>query len=138
MERDVDVFAVQHAARAFAERLGFPRREATEIAIVASELATNIIKYGVRGELTLEPLLDPLRGPGVRVTARDHGAPFVDFERASRDHSDERGPIEPAAFAGRRGIGSGLGAVRRLSHACGWAAEEHGKRVWAERWLRAA
>lgn len=135
LARDVDVFSAQHAARAFAEQLGFPRRDATEIAIVASELCTNALKYAGRGLLILEPLRDPKRGPGVRIVVRDQGPPFTDFERAAEDHSDQRGPLDPASFAGRRGIGSGLAAVRRLSHACGWSAEEHGKRVWAERWM---
>jgi hypothetical protein len=72
----------------------------------------------------------------VRVTAFDEGPPFHDFEQALRDGSSDSGPISAGSFAGRRGIGAGLGAVKRLSHACGWAPEATGKRVWAVRWLR--
>lgn len=136
VERDADVIAAQVDTRDVATSIGFPRREATEIAIVATELSTNAIKYGVRGLLVIEAIDDPSRGRGVRVTVFDEGPPFADFERATRDGSDERGPIDPATFSMRRGIGGGLGAVLRFSDACGWAPEARGKRVWAERWLR--
>jgi len=132
----VDVFSVQRATRALAVRAGFAHLAATEIAIVASELTTNVLKYGRRGRLVAEVLTDPDEGRGVRVIAYDEGPPFQDFEQALRDGSSENGPISAGSFAGRRGIGSGLGAVQRLSHACGWAPEANGKRVWAVRWLR--
>lgn len=137
IRHDVDSVSVQHAARAFAQRLGFPRREATEIAIVASELSTNAHKYARGGRFVVEEIEDPERGRGVRVTVFDEGPPFADFSLAARDNSDERGPIDPARLAGRRGIGSGLGAVHRFSDACGWDPVEGGtgKRVWAVRWL---
>lgn len=138
VERDIDVVSLQIEARALASRVGFSRRDATEIAIVASELGTNALKYAGSGLVVIEALDDPERGRGVRVTAFDRGPPFKDFERALRDGSDEHGPIDPATFARRRGIGGGLGAVRRFSDACGWLPEPVGKRVWAERFLRRA
>jgi anti-sigma regulatory factor (Ser/Thr protein kinase) len=137
VERDTDRYAVQYEARWLAERVGFPRRVAIEIAIVASELSTNILKYGVRGAVTLEAVDDPAHGRGMKVTAFDEGPPFHDFDRALSDRSDENGPISASRFATRRGIGSGLGAVQRLSDACGWApVAPRGKHVWAVRWLR--
>lgn len=138
VERDGDILFVQQAARELAEHVGFVRRAALEIAIAASELTSNVLKYGVRGDVVLEAVAEPSRGPGLRITAHDEGPPFVDFERASQDRSDEHGPIDPALFAGRRGIGSGLGAVRRFMDACGWAPSDgrSGKQVWAVRWLR--
>lgn len=136
MQHDVDTFSVQAMVRALAERGGFPRRDAVEIAIVATELTTNVLKYGTRGSVVVETIDDPKRGRGVRVTAFDQGPPFVDFERAFEDGSDDNGPISLSKFPGRHGIARGLGAVKRLSDACGWAPEPHGKRVWAERWLR--
>jgi anti-sigma regulatory factor (Ser/Thr protein kinase) len=130
---DEDPFPVQREARELAERAGFSRRAAVEIAIVASELASNILKYGVRGAVVIEAVDDPEHGPGVRVTAFDEGPPFTDFALAQHDGHDQQGALDPAAYAGRRGFGAGLGAVRRLSDACGWALEAHGKRVWAVR-----
>lgn len=136
VERDVDRFAVQHEVRWTAERLGFAHLVALELAIVASELASNILKYGKRGSIVIEAIEDPARGRGVRIIAFDEGEPFLDFERALCDGSDELGPIDPAKYAIRKGIGSGLGAVKRFSDACGWAPEPVGKQVWAVRWLR--
>lgn len=131
---DGDTFAVQQAALKLAAELGFARRCAVEIAIVASELTSNILKYGASGSVALDPVDDTRRGPGLRITARDQGPPFVDFERALRDGCDAAGRLEPSAFAGRRGIGSGLGAVRRFSDDLGWSPEPGGKRVWAVRY----
>lgn len=135
LEHDGDSFPVQHEARALAERVGFARRDATEIAIAASELASNVLKYGVRGSVVIEVIDHPARGPGVRVTAFDEGPLFSDFEGALRDGHDEHGPLDPGTLVGRRGFGVGLGAVLRFSDACGWAPEERGKRVWAVRFL---
>jgi len=134
VEREGDTFMVQSAARLFAARIGFPHLAATEIAIVASELTSNVLKYGVRGSLVLERIESP--APGVRVTAFDEGPPFANFEIALRDGSDDQGPLSPAAYGRRRGIGRGLGAVSRMSDACGWSPEPRGKRVWAVRYLQ--
>lgn len=135
VEYPTDAVTVQYEARAFAERAGFSRRIATEVAIVASELTSNVLKYGVRGSVALEQVEDPVRGRGVRVVAYDEGPPFSDFDRALSDHSDENGPISASRYAIRHGLGSGLGAVHRLSDACGWEPEGRGKNVWAVRWL---
>ncbi len=135
VEREGDEFAAQHAARDMAARVGFPRKAALEIAIAASELTSNVLKYGVRGALVVEAVDDPAHGPGVRLTATDEGPPFADFEGALRDGAADGGPIEPDAYAGRRGIGRGLGAVSRFSDACGWEPLPAGKRVWAVRWV---
>ena len=137
VESDADPFPVQHEARRLAERSGFSRRAAAEIAIVASELASNILKYGVRGVMVMEAIEDPDRGSGVRLSAYDEGLPFSDFEQALRDGCDERGSLDPAAYAGRRGFGTGLGTVRRFSDACGWKPEARGKQVWALRFRKA-
>jgi anti-sigma regulatory factor (Ser/Thr protein kinase) len=134
VEHDSDTYTVQSATKNFAMRVGFSRIAATELAIVASELTSNVLKYGVKGSLVLERVDDPARG--VRVTAFDEGPPFASFETALRDDSDDQGPLSPAAYGRRRGIGRGLGAVSRLSDACGWEPEARGKRVWAVRYLQ--
>jgi len=136
VSREGDTFTVQQAALKLAGELRFPRRDAVELAIVASELTSNILKYGVRGNVLLDPVDDARCGPGIRVTASDEGAPFEDFERAMHDGCDATGKLEPSDYAGRRGIGSGLGAVRRFSDDLGWTPQEGGKQVWAVRYRR--
>ena len=133
---DGDTFTVQQAALKLAAELGFARRDAVEIAIVASELTSNILKYGARGSVALGAVDDARHGPGLRITARDEGPPFEDFERAMSDGCDAAGRLDPSAFAGRRGIGSGLGAVRRFSDDLGWSPEPGGKQVWAARYRK--
>jgi len=136
IEQDLDVFAARRAARELASEVGFAVREGEEIAIVATELSTNILKYGVRGWLELAAVYDSLLGTGLKVIAHDQGPPFFDFATALFDGHDDKGPIDPAAMATRRGIGAGLGAVQRFCDAVTCAAEESGKAVTAIRYLR--
>lgn len=130
-----DVFAVQRATRDIAREVGFKQVAAEELTIVASELASNILKYGVRGRIRLESIADPILGIGMRVTAFDQGPPFRDFELALRDGFDDDGPLDPAKILHRGGIGAGLGAVKRFSDELGWGPIEGGKQIWAHRYL---
>lgn len=136
VEHHADVIAVQRAARDFARALGFSVRESIEISIVASELASNIVKYGVRGSVRLDAVNDSDNGVGVRLIAFDCGPAFHDFDMALRDGCDDKGPLDPAKLLGRGGIGAGLGAVARLSDEFGWELIPGGKRVWAIRYAK--
>jgi anti-sigma regulatory factor (Ser/Thr protein kinase) len=105
-----DVVVARRAAQRLALAVGLSTRRAGEIAIVVSELATNIVKYGVHGEIALA------WEPGTfLVAAKDVGPPIHDMEVAIADGCDDRGPIDPARMAGRGGLGNGLGAVVRLA-----------------------
>jgi len=136
VEHEADVIAVQRAARERACELGFKRIDSIEIAIVASELASNIVKYGVRGSLRIEPVDDLAKGLGIRLTAFDCGPPFHDFSLALKDGFNDKGPLDPASLIGRRGIGAGLGAVMRFSDEFGWEPTNSGKRVWVVRYMK--
>ena len=118
-------------ARRFATRAGMSSRRASELAIVVSELATNIVKHGVRGEITLT--FDPGVPPGgeILIAARDVGPPIHDLELAMTDGFDDRGPIDPALLLRRRGLGTGLGAIARLADRLEVQAEEGGKTITA-------
>lgn len=115
VSQEVDVYTARRVIREYAETLGFSRIRAGELSIVVSELASNIVKYGVRGEIRWDVIQDPEHGVGVRVVAVDEGPPIKDIALAMRDGFTDEGPIDPAAMLGRRGIGGGLGAVQRLS-----------------------
>ena len=136
IEDDLDVFAARRAVRELAAEVGFAMREGEEIAIVATELATNILKYGVRGWLELTHVYDARRGTGLKVIAHDQGPPFADFATALFDGYDDKGPIDPAAMATRKGIGAGLGAVKRFCDDVTCSSEQSGKAVTAIRYLR--
>src|ERR1700709_2014005 len=87
-DRTSAVGAASQAQR-FALRWGLPARRATELAIVVSELASNIVKHGVSGEIRRR--WDPGGPPPGAV------------------------PPEAALARARRGPGAGLGAVPRLA-----------------------
>jgi anti-sigma regulatory factor (Ser/Thr protein kinase) len=110
----LDVFVARWAVQRIASQIGFSRTAAHELAIVVSELCTNILKYGVRGEVAVRRLDDPAAGPGLEIVAEDEGPPLADFGMALRDGWGDRAPIDPAQLR-RGGIGAGLGAIQRLT-----------------------
>jgi anti-sigma regulatory factor (Ser/Thr protein kinase) len=133
-ERTSVVVAASQAQR-FALRCGLPARRSTELAIVVSELASNIVKHGVRGEIRLFWSPDtPPRGE-ITVEAHDVGPPIHDLEMAMTDGWDDRGPIDPAHTLRRGGLGTGLGAVARLADRLEHREEEGGGKVLTARFL---
>lgn len=137
VERPSDVILAQRGARASARELGFRPHEADELAIVASELATNILRYGIRGSIRFVRVNDPARGPGLEIVARDLGPPFRDFATALEDGNDDNGPIAFEARIGRVGSATGLGAVKRFSDLLEYVpATEAGKEIRAVRFVR--
>ena len=135
---DADVFGVRTAVRRISADLGFGRVAQAELVIVASELASNILKYGRRGEVAVRAFYDESGRAGIEIAARDRGPPIRDFVLAQRDGFTDEGPIDPALLLRRRGIGAGLGAVARLSDRVHYRAEDDGKTIIAQRYLRRA
>jgi anti-sigma regulatory factor (Ser/Thr protein kinase) len=133
----MDAHGARRAVRLHAAVLGFGRVPCEELTIVASELCTNIAKYGVRGVLVVQQLLHPVHGPALVLDARDQGPVFQNFALAVRDRSDDRGTIPPERLHGRAGIGAGLGAVQRLTHLLWTEPSAEGKSVVALRYLTA-
>jgi len=132
----LDAFTVRNAVRQTASSLGFDRTAVSELAIAASELTTNIVKYGVEGTLSIATLRSVALGPGLVLIASDRGPPFHDFETALRDHHDDRGPLDVDARRAHRGLASGLGAVVRFTHAIEHLPSSVGKSIRAIRFLR--
>lgn len=132
----IDILHVQRSIARFAIDAGFTRRESQELAIVASELASNILKYGGgRGELSAEPHRDAAR-TGVELIATDSGPPFRNLESAMKDGWDDDGPIDPMHYLKRKGIGGGLGAIVRLTDSFDVREIQGGKQIVARRYLR--
>lgn len=131
----IDVFEVRRRARALSGDLGFTRQACLELELVVSELATNILKYGVRGSIVLRPIHDPARGGGFEIVARDEGPPFRDVSCALRDGHDDSGPISVTDLVRRGGLGTGLGAVLRMTDHLHVEPDPPGKRVVVRRYL---
>jgi anti-sigma regulatory factor (Ser/Thr protein kinase) len=92
-------------AEALAGRLGFGDDDRSRAAIVASELATNVVKYGGGGEVLLAAYEDDT-GAGLEILALDRGPGMADPGACLDDGYSTGGSA-----------GTGLGAVRRLSQA---------------------
>jgi anti-sigma regulatory factor (Ser/Thr protein kinase) len=138
-DRTSVVVAASQAQR-FALRCGMPARRATELAIVVSELASNIVKHGVSGEIRLAWAPDVPPFGEITVEAHDVGPPIHDLEMAMTDGYDDRGPIDPAHSLRRGGLGTGLGAIARLAdrleyHQKVEGKEEGGGKVLTARFL---
>jgi anti-sigma regulatory factor (Ser/Thr protein kinase) len=127
VSRREDALVIGREAQRLGLLFGLAKKRAGELAIVVSELASNIAKYGVRGEIALS--FDPDGEGDVRVSARDVGPPFRDLELAKTDGCDDRGPIDPAGIIGRGGLGTGLGAVLRLADQFECRQDEAGKEI---------
>ena len=95
------VSEARRAATALAEAEGVA--DPGRAAIVASELATNILKYATKGALQISPLSNR-GGAGVEILAMDRGPGIVNLTESLRDGHSTAGTS-----------GTGLGAVKRLS-----------------------
>ncbi len=103
--RDVSQVAeARRAAVSTAQALDFGEEDAGRVAIVATELATNLLRHG-GGGLLLVGSYDDASGSGVECLALDKGPGMADVARSSRDGHSTAGSL-----------GTGLGAVNRGSH----------------------
>lgn len=127
IQKRTDVVVTASQARRFAARHGLSTRRATELAIVVSELASNIVKHGIQGEIRL--IWDPEAPPSgeIAIEARDVGPPIHDLQLAMTDGYDDRGPIDPALLLRRGGLGTGLGAIARLADRLEYREEKSGE-----------
>jgi anti-sigma regulatory factor (Ser/Thr protein kinase) len=122
-----DVVVASSQAGRLGREVGLHPRRAKELAIVVSELASNIVKHGIEGEIVLT-----FHSPKeITVEARDIGPPIRDFQLATTDGCDDRGPIDPASILSRGGLGTGLGAVVRLADRVEYREEGGGKTITA-------
>jgi anti-sigma regulatory factor (Ser/Thr protein kinase) len=95
-------FAVRVAARALAERLGFSEADSYRAGLVATELATNLVKHARGGEVLLRST--PVAAGELEIIALDKGPGMVNLSVSFEDGR---------STAGTAGIG--LGAARRMS-----------------------
>ena len=97
------VAAARQAARAAADGAGFTETDAHRVGIVATELASNIVKHaGQGGQLLLRVSRSP--APEIEIVALDRGPGMPDVLRSMSDGYSTAGSP-----------GTGLGAVRRLT-----------------------
>lgn len=132
---EADVIGARRAAERLALAEGFPRIAAQEVALVASELAWNLVRHAGGGEIELLVVGDLKDGSGIAISAIDSAPPIADLATALLDGHTAAGPIPLAERIHRRGLGSGLGAVARLSDRLVQEPLPRGKRITATRFL---
>ena len=93
----------RRVATRMAEAIGFDEHARGEVAMVATELATNLARHARDGRLLIQAL-DLPGGPTVEMLSVDAGPGMADVPRCLRDGYSTAGTP-----------GNGLGAVRRLS-----------------------
>ena len=94
---------VRRAAAGLAQRLGFSEHRSGEVAIGATELATNLHKHAVGGTVLLRARRSP-DGAAVELIAADAGPGLVDLLASARDGESTAGTL-----------GIGLGAAMRMA-----------------------
>lgn len=97
-----DVAAARRGGQQLAQDMGYDETRAGRLAIIITEVATNIVKHGIAGKLFVGPA--QTRVPGIDVIAFDNGPGIADIALALRDGVSSAGTA-----------GNGLGALLRLS-----------------------
>lgn len=120
-----NVFPAQKMARSFAQDIGFRENECEQLAIVASELASNLIKHANGGTIKFIQITEPTR-IGIQIESEDNGLGMFNTNDSLTD-----------GFSTGNGLGFGLGAVNRLMDNLDIITPaEGGTRIICNRWLR--
>lgn len=99
------VAAVRRSASTAADRLGFAEARSGEVGIVASELATNLVRHAGGGELVLRPGQAADGGAELRLLSIDSGPGRRNIRRMIVDGESTGGTL-----------GIGLGACQRIAN----------------------
>lgn len=122
-----DVSAARRAAARAAQAIGFDEAARGEVALIVSELGTNLVEHAGSGKLSIRPIR--LQGrDGLQIESLDSGPGIEDVERAVADGYSTAGSL-----------GYGLGTVNRLAdefEITSRGGPEHGTHIVCQYWLR--
>ena len=99
---DADVVTARQKGRQLAAQAGFEPTDATLLATAISEMARNVVKFAVRGEVRIFPVTTD-GCQGLTVVVRDVGPGIADVEEAMR-----------VGYSTYQGLGLGLPGTKRL------------------------
>lgn len=109
-----DALACAQDATEYARSAKLPERGVWELGIAVSELASNIARHAGGGTITLRMVGEPRQA--IEILAEDCGPGIPDVDLAMTDDFSEGQVLsENVSPAMRDGLGSGLGAVGRLT-----------------------
>ncbi len=124
IQKDADASRAALESVQYSLAAGFDDTRSRMIATAVSELARNILKYAVAGEIRLRQVEGP-NGSGVEIEAVDRGPGIEDLEAAMRDHFSSGGTL-----------GLGLPAVKRMMDEFSLESTPgEGTRVKACKWI---
>jgi anti-sigma regulatory factor (Ser/Thr protein kinase) len=95
------IAAARRSAEMLARDLGFDALRVGRVALIATEMATNILKHAIHGDLIVARFADGT-GSGIELLALDKGPGIGDVARSLEDGYSTTGTS-----------GTGLGAIRR-------------------------
>jgi serine/threonine-protein kinase RsbT len=122
---DADIVSARQKGRDLASQCGLPTTDLAVVATAISELARNILRYAVHGEIILR-LVEDHGKRGVEVLATDDGPGIPDLTLAMQDGYSTSG-----------GLGLGLPGTRRLMDEFEIISEfGKGTTVTVRRWKR--
>lgn len=98
------VAAARRAAGDIARQRGFDEEQTGTVSLIATEMASNLLKHAGRGELVVQGF-DDGSGAGLELLSLDRGDGIADVARALQDGYSTAGSP-----------GTGLGAIRRQAH----------------------
>ncbi|HVM52824.1 MAG TPA: anti-sigma regulatory factor [Acidimicrobiales bacterium] len=117
--------SVRREASRLAERLGFDAERVGEVGIVATELATNLVKHAAQGAVIIRVVRSE-EIAGLQLLAIDTGPGMADPRQSAEDGRSTSGSL-----------GIGLGAVSRLASAVdGYSLPGRGTILLATLWPR--
>lgn len=120
VEEQSQIGEARRRAATIAGAVGFSTERISDISIIASELASNLVKHGKKGLLVAQSLHYRSSEVAIEIIAIDKGPGMSDPKRCMEDGYSTVGTL-----------GTGLGAVRRLSNQFDLLSEhDHGTTVW--------
>lgn len=105
IDNEADIGICRRKGVSLAKQMGFDEVKSGEIAILISELVTNVLKHGGgRGKIVICQMEDNENKKAIEVWCCDSGNGIPNFQKALQD-----------GYTGKNSLGIGLGAIRRLS-----------------------
>jgi serine/threonine-protein kinase RsbT len=123
VRNELDIVLARQAVRRLSQAIGFGLVDQTKIVTAASELARNVVVYGLGGTMTCETMYEAGRN-GLRLNFVDHGPGIENVEQAMTD-----------GWTSGTGMGLGLSGAKRLVNEFEIeTAPGKGTRVMVARW----
>ena len=105
IDNESDIGICRRKAVSLAFQMGFDEVKTGEVAIMVTELVTNVIKHGGgKGKLVICQFSDVQNHKAIEVWCCDSGQGIVDFQEVMKDGKTDKGSL-----------GIGMGSIRRFS-----------------------